>query len=93
MSRKSPKAIPEFNSIEEEAEFWDTHDLTEFGFEFKKSEGPLEAPAASLTIDVDSDTMAALGRIADRGEANLFSMLERWIRERVAVELATQKTK
>ena len=27
--------IPEFSSIEEEAEFWDTHDTTEFEDEFK----------------------------------------------------------
>lgn len=28
-------AIPTFNNIEEEAEFWDTHDTTEFEDEFK----------------------------------------------------------
>ena len=28
-------AIPAFNNIEEEAEFWDTHDTTEFEEEFK----------------------------------------------------------
>jgi CopG antitoxin of type II toxin-antitoxin system len=28
-------AIPAFNNIEEEAEFWDTHDTTEFEDEFK----------------------------------------------------------
>ncbi len=28
-------AIPSFNNIEEEAEFWDTHDTTEFEDEFK----------------------------------------------------------
>jgi hypothetical protein len=26
--------VPSFNTIEEEAEFWDTHDLTDFDAEF-----------------------------------------------------------
>jgi hypothetical protein len=29
------RRLPEFKSIEEEAEFWDTHDTTDFEEEFK----------------------------------------------------------
>jgi len=32
---QAKRRIPEFKSIEEEAEFWDTHDTTEFEEEFK----------------------------------------------------------
>lgn len=30
MSNKILKRVPEFKSIQEEAEFWDTHDFTDF---------------------------------------------------------------
>ena len=35
MSALTPSRIPTFQTIEEEAEFWDTHDTTEFEDEFE----------------------------------------------------------
>jgi len=34
--RKSPKRIPDFNSYEDEAEFWDTHSPEDFPDEFEE---------------------------------------------------------
>lgn len=34
MSEQKKPRIPEFSSLEEEAQFWDTHDITEFEDEF-----------------------------------------------------------
>lgn len=31
--RKALKPIPDFKSLEEEANFWDTHDTTEYAWE------------------------------------------------------------
>ena len=33
--------IPRIESIEELAEFWDTHDLTDFGEDLEEVEGPV----------------------------------------------------
>lgn len=38
--RKTPREIPVFSSYEEEARFWDTHDITDFVDEFNVSDGP-----------------------------------------------------
>lgn len=39
MSKEQKKSrIPEFKSIEEEAEFWDTHDITDFLDELEPAE-------------------------------------------------------
>ena len=35
--RGNLKRLPRFRSIEEEAEFWDTHDSTEFDWRDRKS--------------------------------------------------------
>ena len=50
--------IPNFSSIEEEAEFWDTHDTTDFEDEFK----PVKVRVAKnlsegVTIRLDHDTL------------------------------------
>jgi len=34
IARKTKSRIPRFKSIEEEAEFWDNHDTTEFEDEY-----------------------------------------------------------
>jgi hypothetical protein len=54
--------IPRFESYEEEAEFWDTHDTTEFEDEFE----PVEVTFAQslvrrgLTIPLDAQTIELL---------------------------------
>ena len=56
MSEKNRKSrIPEFKTIEEEAEFWDSHDLADYWDEFK----PIKARFADklfdrVTIPVDT---------------------------------------
>jgi len=37
-AKRSQSKIPEFESIREEAEFWDTHDTTEFLDEFEEAD-------------------------------------------------------
>lgn len=41
---KTKARIPDFRSLEEEAEFWDTHDLTEFEDELEPVEFEIAKP-------------------------------------------------
>jgi len=36
--KRKEKALPQFRSLQEEAEFWDTHDTTEFLSEFEEAD-------------------------------------------------------
>ncbi|NPV29518.1 MAG: hypothetical protein HPY58_07665 [Firmicutes bacterium] len=59
------KEVPEFKSIEEMAEFWDTHDTTEF------AAGEVEAVEYKpkrlvLTVRFDAGDMLAISREARR---------------------------
>ncbi len=61
---KSPR-IPQFQSVEEEAAFWDTHDVTAYLDELK----PVEARftrglSESMTIRFDADTAVELRKQA-----------------------------
>ncbi|HID11380.1 MAG TPA: hypothetical protein EYP17_08790 [Candidatus Latescibacteria bacterium] len=55
--RSSKTEIPEFESIQEEAEFWDTHDTTEFLDEFEETDEVVfvrpEKQVVSLRLERD----------------------------------------
>jgi len=86
--KKASPRIPRFKSREEEAEFWNTHDTTEFEDQFvevkvrvaKNLEHVLSVRLDAKTID----RMAALGRKKGVGASTLARMwlLERLERER-----------
>jgi len=75
--------VPEFTSREEEAEFWDTHDLTDYfnfdePFEMEVT-GPL---SESVTLHIDIETMEEVRALAkDRGLPP-DGLLQVWILER-----------
>lgn len=80
----TPARIPEFSSIEEEAEFWDTHDTTDFESEFR----PVKVRAAKnlsegITIRLDPDTLDQLrARAHDQGIGPT-TLVRMWILERL----------
>ena len=80
--------IPEFKTIEEEAEFWDTHDTTDYEDEFK----PVKVRFADklfdrVTIPVDADTLAQLDALAREQELNATALARRWVLERLEQEI------
>ena len=83
--------IPEFKTIEEEAEFWDTHDTTDYEDEFK----PVKVRFADklfdrVTIPVDADTLAQLDTLAREQELNATALARRWVLERLEQEVRTR---
>jgi hypothetical protein len=80
--------VPEFNSIEEEAEFWDTHDVTDL---VKKGTEPIEL---MLGPDFGTSVTGHLGR-SDRDELDRraeelgvehATLIRMWIEERLHKE-------
>jgi len=89
VSKQNRKSrIPEFKTIEEEAEFWDTHDTTDYEDEFK----PVKARFADklldrVTIPVDADTLVQLEALAREEELNATALARRWVLERLEQEI------
>lgn len=88
---QTPKRpIPAFASWEEEAEFWDTHDLTDyFNLEYKpgfpRLDGPLSEP---ITLHIDTETMELVREIAAEQGLPPDGLLFIWILERRDAERA-----
>ena len=80
--------IPAFANIEEEAEFWDSHDTTDFAEEWKPVQieiGPELAERLTLRLEQrDRQQLIALARQKGIGRSTLARM---WIKERLRQEV------
>jgi len=84
---KTKKRSPDFASIEEEAEFWDTHDTTEYEHEFEPVELTFERPLTHsyvLSIRLDKETFDALKAIAKPKGLGASTLARMWILEELA---------
>jgi len=81
-SRKAK--IPRFKSLDEEAEFWETHDTTEFEDEFEEVQVKVARPLSHvLAVRMDArtiDRLAEVGRAKGLGPSTLARM---WLLERL----------
>ncbi len=79
--------IPRFKSLEEEANFWETHDTTEFEDEFEEVEIKVARPLQHiLAVRLDAktiDRLAVTGRRKGIGPSTLARM---WLLERLEQE-------
>ena len=79
--------IPEFKSIEEEAAFWDTHDITDF-IEDTAPVAIATGPelGTRITLRLDREDRAALDRHARAVGIGPSTLIRIWIKERLRKE-------
>ncbi len=86
-SKREPEKkvhIPTFSSLEEEAEFWDTHDTTDYEEEFK----PVKVRFAKnlshvLALRLDQQTLEELREQARKKGIGPTTLARMWILERL----------
>ena len=79
---KNPK-IPQTDSIDELAKFWDTHDLTDFQDELEEVTEPVFERRTTLSIHLESEDAEAIKRIAQAKGVGSDQLVREWILERV----------
>ncbi|HLZ69391.1 MAG TPA: CopG family antitoxin [Dehalococcoidia bacterium] len=82
--RSTPERIPAFASREEEAAFWDTHDVTDYLDELR----PVKVHFArnlseGITIRLDAETLATLREQAHKKGIGPTTLVRMWILERL----------
>jgi hypothetical protein len=78
-------SIPKTDSIRELAEFWDTHDLTEFEEHLEEVSEPVfgRQMADGIRVPLTPEERAAIRRIAaDRGVAEAM-LIREWVKEKL----------
>lgn len=84
---KQKNKIPEFKSLEEEVEFWDTHDTTDFEDEFK----PLRVRVARnlkhiFSVRFEGKTLSDLDAEAEKKGLGTGALIRMWVKERLQEE-------
>jgi len=79
--------IPKFRSRQEEAEWWDTHDTTDFEDEFTPIK-VIIAPEFShaLIVDLPVEALTALDERAKRQGIGPSTLARQWIEERLRAD-------
>lgn len=77
--------LPDTDSVEELARFWDTHDLTDFEGELEEVAEPVfvRAKGASLRIDLPATEAHRLKKIARSKGVKEATVLRQWILARL----------
>lgn len=84
------KEIPETDSIEELAQFWDLHDLTDFEDELEEVHEPVFQH--TVTISLTPDDAAVVDILAKARGVSPRAIIQEWVAESVAsASLTTPK--
>jgi len=87
--KRAKSRIPDFKTIQEEADFWDSHSTAEFEDEWEPMEGPLEvlmyraAPKKALTVRLEPDLIEMLGEVARTKGVGSSTLARMWIMDQL----------
>jgi hypothetical protein len=79
------KRLPNTDSVQELARFWDTHDLTDFEQALEEVGEPVfvRSKSESLSVDLPPRELQRVRRLAKSKGVNETAMVREWILERL----------
>ena len=86
-SQQPKRAFPSFRSIQEAAEFWDTHSTTEFEDEWQPVDVEVVQPLGRtwlVSIDLEEFSFERLRAAAKASGVDADDLAKRWLLERLA---------
>lgn len=79
----STSRLPQTDSIQELANFWDTHDITEFEDELEEVGAPVFDRDADITVHLETDDAKAVREMAKLRGVPDSELIREWVRERL----------
>ena len=80
---KTAEALPQTDSIQELAEFWDKHDLTDFEDDLEEVTEPVFVPRTAIRLDLEPTEAEAVRNIAEAKGVADAELIRRWVREKI----------
>ena len=77
--------IPQTDSIHELAQFWDTHDLTDFANELEEVHGPVFEQKSVVQVRLEPQEAQAVQHIAQTAGIDSEDLIRQWIIEKIHV--------
>lgn len=75
--------IPQTDSIQELAEFWDTHDLTDFEDELEEVTEPVFERESVVQIRLHSEEVEEIKAIANSKGVAYVDLIREWVLEKI----------
>ena len=76
--------IPETDSIEELARFWDTHDLTDFEDQLEEVTEPVfQHGVETVAVPLQPKEIQAVRRIAESQGVDYIALIQSWVLEKL----------
>jgi predicted DNA binding CopG/RHH family protein len=89
---KKPK-MPETDSIQKLAEFWDTHDLTDFEDELEEVAKPVFVRHAAIKVPLESREVEAIEQMAQAKGVSREELIRAWVLEKLTRGNKSRPTK
>ncbi|HEX7724103.1 MAG TPA: CopG family antitoxin [Pyrinomonadaceae bacterium] len=78
------EALPQTDSIQELAQFWDTHDVADFGGELEEVTEPVFERRTVIALDLDSAEAQAVNKLAESQGIADAELIRGWVREKIS---------
>jgi CopG antitoxin of type II toxin-antitoxin system len=75
--------LPKTDSIQELAQFWDKHDLTDFEGELEEVTEPIFAPRTAIRLNLESAEADAVRKLAEAKGIADTELIRGWVREKI----------
>ena len=77
------RRLPQTDSIQELARFWDTHDLTDFEDQWEEVTQPVFERQTVIPLNLESAEAEAVRKIAKSKGVRDAELIRRWVREKI----------
>lgn len=81
--KQTKKISKDFSSYEEAAEFWESHDTTDFLDEFETVEAEVSLKRRRYEVEIDADLMPQLTQQANKRGVAVKSLVSELLREKL----------
>jgi hypothetical protein len=77
------EALPQTDSIQGLAHFWDTHDVTDFEDELEEEPEPVFERRTVIALDLESTEAEAVKKLAESKGVADAELIRGWVREKI----------
>ena len=85
--------LPKTDSIQKLAEFWDTHDLTDFENELEEVPEPVFVRGSAIKVHLESREAEAVHQMAQAKGVSEEKLIHAWVLEKLARRNNARRTK
>ena len=88
----SAEHLPKTDSIEELAQFWDSHDLIDFDDQLEEVPEPVFERDVTFTVHLDRDKADAVRQLAESKGVPATELIQLWVDEKIDATRLGQTT-